>query len=46
MDNHGHGEMHMMATPLWNALVLVGFHILIFTCTISGSQSVQKKKII
>jgi hypothetical protein len=24
MNNHGHGEMHMMATLYGNALVLVG----------------------
>jgi hypothetical protein len=46
MDNHGHGEMHMMATPLWECIGFGGVPYFIFTCTISGSQSVQKKKII
>jgi hypothetical protein len=45
MNNHGHGEMHMMATPLWECIGFGGFHI-DFALVLLAVQPAQKKKII
>jgi hypothetical protein len=44
MNNHGHGEMHMMATPLWECIGFGGVPYFFALVLLAVAQPVQKRK--